>query len=405
MALKDAMSLKTDDILGLTRAPVRHARHLPGEIYTSPELFAREKDEIFLRDWLCLARVEEIEKPGDYMTFRIMGEPVIVARNDAGEINAFANVCRHRGVEVTSGAGNLKEFSCPYHGWTYDLEGKLVGAPYMKEAEGFDPTSCRLKPIQSALWAGWIFIAFDDDAPAFEDFVGEFDGEFGFLRQEDLRTGDKIVTELNCNWKLVVENLMDFYHAKTLHGTTFGAFVELDMDAIPFTRLANGGFSMFYTSGAMLPGGKPPMGNIPVARRQAPHLRVFGALAAGIGSVRPLRQHPGLSHLAADAGDIPNRGLHAVCREADRAARLRRARQEVPRLHVGGRRRGSGDGELAAAQSRLAPLSTGPDVTPRRKHPQHDQQLSRPRVRGRTPRRRITRAFIAGRESRSRFAR
>ncbi len=263
MALKDAMSLKTDDILGLTRAPVRHARHLPGEIYTSPELFAREKDEIFLRDWLCLARVEEIEKPGDYMTFRIMGEPVIVARNDAGEINAFANVCRHRGVEVTSGAGNLKEFSCPYHGWTYDLEGKLVGAPYMKEAEGFDPTSCRLKPIQSALWAGWIFIAFDDDAPAFEDFVGEFDGEFGFLRQEDLRTGDKIVTELNCNWKLVVENLMDFYHAKTLHGTTFGAFVELDMDAIPFTRLANGGFSMFYTSGAMLPGGKPPMGNIP----------------------------------------------------------------------------------------------------------------------------------------------
>ena len=255
-----------------------------------------------LRDWLCLARVEEIEKPGDYMTFRIMGEPVIVARNDAGgsdgtmalkdamslktddilgltrapvrharhlpgeiytSINAFANVCRHRGVEVASGAGNLKEFSCPYHGWTYDLEGKLVGAPYMKEAEGFDPTSCRLKPIQSALWAGWIFIAFDDDAPAFEDFVGEFDGEFGFLRQEDLRTGDKIVTELNCNWKLVVENLMDFYHAKTLHGTTFGAFVELDMDAIPFTRLANGGFSMFYTSGAMLPGGKPPMGNIP----------------------------------------------------------------------------------------------------------------------------------------------
>ena len=263
MALNDAMSLKTDDILGPTREPLRNARHLPGEIYTSPELFAREKDEIFMREWLCLARVEEIEKPGDYMTFRIMGEPVIVARNEAGEINAFANVCRHRGVEVASGAGNLKEFSCPYHGWTYDLEGVLVGAPYMKEAEGFDPTSCRLKPIRSALWAGFIFINFDEDAPAFEDFVGEFDDEFGFLRQEDLRTGDKIVTDLDCNWKLVVENLMDFYHAKTLHGATFGAFVELDMDAIPFTRLQNGGFSMFYTSGAMLPGGKPPMGNIP----------------------------------------------------------------------------------------------------------------------------------------------
>jgi len=97
-----------------------------------------------MRDWLALGRVDEIENPGDYMTFRVLDEPVIICRDNDGNINAFANVCAHRGVEVANGAGNLQEFSCLYHGWLYDLEGKLIGAPYMKEAEGFDPANCRL---------------------------------------------------------------------------------------------------------------------------------------------------------------------------------------------------------------------------------------------------------------------
>ena len=128
------------------KVPLNQSRHLPGHIYTSPEILALEKERVFMKDWLCMGRVEEIENPGDYMTFRVVGEPVIVVRNEAGDINAMSNVCRHRGVEVVSGEGNLKEFSCPYHGWTYDLRGQLIGAPYMKEAEGFDPQTCRLHP-------------------------------------------------------------------------------------------------------------------------------------------------------------------------------------------------------------------------------------------------------------------
>ena len=83
------------------------------------------------------------------MTFRILDEPIVITRNEAGELGAFANVCRHRGVEVASGQGNTNEFSCPYHGWLYDLDGRLVGAPYMKEAAGFDPKSCRLDSLRS----------------------------------------------------------------------------------------------------------------------------------------------------------------------------------------------------------------------------------------------------------------
>ena len=284
MSTKNTMPFDQQEVLAPTRVPLRQARHLPGDIYTSPELFEREKETIFMRHWICLARVEEIGEPGDYMTFRIMGESVIAARNDEGEINTFANVCRHRGVEVASGLGNTRRFSCPYHGWTYDLEGKLLGAPYMKEAEGFEPSACRLQPIHSHLWGGWIFINFAaqppvfGDFPVFDDFIGEFEREFGLLRQEDLLTGDKIVTELSCNWKLVVENLMDFYHAKTLHGATFGAFVDMDLDVAPFTRLQNGGFSIFYSSAPMLPGGVAPMGKIPWLEGQPDSFSCMGLL-------------------------------------------------------------------------------------------------------------------------------
>ena len=94
-----------------------------------------------------------------------MGEPMLIVRDEDGSVHAMSNVCRHRGVEVASGSGNVSEFSCPYHGWTYDLAGKLVGAPYMKEAEGFNPSSCRLKPLRVGIWAGWIFVTFNDEAP------------------------------------------------------------------------------------------------------------------------------------------------------------------------------------------------------------------------------------------------
>ena len=112
----------------------------------------------------------------------------------AQRVHAFANMCRHRGVEVTTGNGNTSEFSCPYHGWLYDLTGKLIGAPYMKEAEGFDPRDCALRPLRADVWAGWIFVNFDLDAEPLAAFVADFAADFDLLRQEDCRLADKLVT-------------------------------------------------------------------------------------------------------------------------------------------------------------------------------------------------------------------
>ena len=244
------------------RRPIERARHVPGAFYCSTEIYALEKRNIFMKDWLCVARVEELENPGDYMAVRIMGEPAIVVRDDAGELRAFSNSCAHRGVEVIRGEGNTGHFSCPYHGWSYDLKGALTGAAFMEDSEEFDPARCGLPPLRLGTWAGWVFIAFDDDAPPLSDFVAHFEEEFGFLRQEDCRLAVKLEVELDCNWKLFVENLLDVYHAATLHAKTIGA-KRGRADKYPFNLFARGGTSMFYRSAPMVPGGESLFGRMP----------------------------------------------------------------------------------------------------------------------------------------------
>ena len=241
--------------------PLDEARHLPGDIYTSSEVLALEKERIFLKDWLCMARVEEVENPGDYMTFRVLGEPVLIARDEDGEVNAFANVCRHRGVEVASGDGNAKEFSCPYHGWLYDLKGQLQGVPFMKNVKDFDFKNCRLKSLGTAIWGGFIFINFDPDAEPFEDFFQDFDAAFSLLKMEECRLAHKLVADLECNWKLVVENFMDYYHVQTIHTDTFGG--AIDMAELDFETKERGFFSSFYDAAPMVIGQKTLFGKMP----------------------------------------------------------------------------------------------------------------------------------------------
>ena len=244
-----------------TQTELRRARHLPGWIYSAPELYPLEKERIFMRDWLCVARVEETESPGDFVTLSIMGEPVIVVRDENGDLHAFLNMCRHRGVEVATGTGNTTHFSCPYHGWTYDLGGQLVGAPYMTEASGFDPTQCRLPQLRLDVWRESVFISFDENAPPLGGFVANIEREFGFLKPERCRLADRLEVELDCNWKLVVENFTDTYHGQTLHADTLAAFAEPDRRH--HKLFEDGGFRMYYDAAPMSPDGKTIFGKMP----------------------------------------------------------------------------------------------------------------------------------------------
>jgi phenylpropionate dioxygenase-like ring-hydroxylating dioxygenase large terminal subunit len=243
------------------RKPLNEARHLPGYFYTSQEMYEVEKERIFLSDWLPIGRVEEIEKPGDYKTFRIVDEPFIVARDKSGKLSAFMNRCAHRGVAVAKEAGNAKEFMCPYHGWLYDLEGKLIGAPAMDQAVGWDKKTCRLKPVTLREWAGWIFVTFNENPVPWEEWIGPYDKEFGFLRQENCRLADKIEVEVDCNWKFPLENLMDNYHSAVLHVKTIGP--TLSVGRYTGVRTGSPAFTAYYDARPMTADGQTRFGKMP----------------------------------------------------------------------------------------------------------------------------------------------
>jgi phenylpropionate dioxygenase-like ring-hydroxylating dioxygenase large terminal subunit len=251
------------------RKPLREASHTPGYIYYSPAIQKLEKERIFCREWLCIARAEEIANPGDYLALRIVGEPIIVARNLMGQIRCFANLCRHRGVEIAQGNGNAKYLSCPYHAWTYDLDGQLVTAGFMKESTGFDPKTCRLKPIAVEEWAGWVFVNLSEDPLPLSEFIGDFAADVGLLRMQDCMLASKLFVPANANWKFVVENVMDIYHSRTLHYNTFGKHRGPPED-FPFQLRRNGGTCTIYTGAPKTAQGKTLFGKMPALESQ-PH--------------------------------------------------------------------------------------------------------------------------------------
>jgi Rieske 2Fe-2S family protein len=243
-----------------TRKALREARHAPGYIYYSQDFYRAEVEQYFMRDWLFVAREEELANPGDYLSMRLVEQPVVISRGKDGELRANYNLCLHRGVEVAYGAGNAQMFKCPYHGWTYDVSGKLIGAPHMGQTQGFDIRNCRLKPIRLDTWRGNIFINFDPAAAPLADFVRELEQEFGFLQMENCRLGYKITQELDCNWKLVHENYLDFYHVHVLHARTTGArFSWKDED----WKKRDNGISLFYKASPHTPNGELLFGKMP----------------------------------------------------------------------------------------------------------------------------------------------
>jgi phenylpropionate dioxygenase-like ring-hydroxylating dioxygenase large terminal subunit len=243
------------------RRPLAEASHAPGFLYASPEVYRQEVERLFMREWLFVARVEELPAPGDYMTFRIAGEPIIVARSTAGTLSAFYNMCVHRGVEVAQGCGSGKAFKCPYHGWIYDLDGRLTGAAYMKESVGFTPGELRMRPLRLETWAGNVFVTFDPDAAPLAEHLREFEKDFAFLQAENCRLGNRIVLDLACNWKFVHENLMDFYHVGVLHAKTFGAKFSWEDDQVRLR--SRGAISIFYNAGPPTPNAEPLLGKMP----------------------------------------------------------------------------------------------------------------------------------------------
>ena len=144
--------------------PIEEARGLPPAAYTSEEFYELELEHLFRRDWICIGREEEALNPGDFFTFELAGEPLVVVRGRDGVLRALSNVCRHRYMQVVLDRGNASRLVCPYHGWNYNLDGTLIGATNMAESRILDRKNCRLPEIPLETWLGFVFVNLDSEA-------------------------------------------------------------------------------------------------------------------------------------------------------------------------------------------------------------------------------------------------
>ena len=193
--------------------------------YASQEVWEQEKEAIWWGDWICVGRTEEVTNPGDYVVRDIAGESVFITRNEDGELRAFYNVCSHRGTkfvdDVERTASVRKAFVCPYHAWTFDLNGQLIGSPNVKEDEHFDRAQHPLYSIAVDQYAGFIFLNLSTETPrplmeALTDGAESITA-FERFKMEELTVGVRLVYEVAANWKIVVENYNECLHCPQVH--------------------------------------------------------------------------------------------------------------------------------------------------------------------------------------------
>ncbi len=200
--------------------PYARGFSLPGLFYHDRDWLEAEREELFLRDWFCVGRVDEVANPGDYFCFDFVGEPLLIVRGLDGRLRALANVCRHRGTVVASGSGNRKSFLCPYHHWAYDTTGQLLNAPQMQQQELFDPAACRLPELACASWQGFIFVNLDPGAGDFGATLAPLQRLIRNYHLEEMTLRYVADEVWETNWKCLLENFMEGYHLTPLHRET-----------------------------------------------------------------------------------------------------------------------------------------------------------------------------------------
>jgi Rieske 2Fe-2S family protein len=243
---------------------------LPGRYYASEEVFRAEAEHVFYGRWFCVGRAEQIPNPGDYFLAQIVDESLIVVRGrgQGDEIRAFFNVCRHRGTRIcTEQRGQFAgSIQCPYHAWTYGLDGRLVAARYMRDTPGFDTHDYPLHSVGLAEWEGFLFVNLAPEPEPFDIVFEPLKGRFSDWCIPGLRVAQHVEYDVQANWKLIIQNYSECYHCPVIHP----ALTQLspptsgrnDMSAGPFL---GGYMTLNETIGSMTVDGRtarPPVGTV-----------------------------------------------------------------------------------------------------------------------------------------------
>ncbi|HEY3687173.1 MAG TPA: aromatic ring-hydroxylating dioxygenase subunit alpha [Streptosporangiaceae bacterium] len=230
------MTAFTDELTyQATRAPVDRAVTLIPDAYRSPEFHAIERERVFATSWVAVGTTDQVARPGQVILAEVGGRSVIVTRNRRGELRAFHNVCRHRATRLLSGVtdvGRTAKIRCPYHSWTYDLDGKCLGTPLfegsdipedqhgvfdMSGVRGFDKADYGLLPVAVEEWGFLVFANTDPDAPPLAAHLGDLPARLAGYRLEEWRSVRRFTYEVAANHKLIAENFMEYYHLPWVH--------------------------------------------------------------------------------------------------------------------------------------------------------------------------------------------
>src|SRR6266513_4760439 len=212
------------------------AKTLPQQYFVSDEISRREQEQIFSKQWILVGHQSQIVRNSDYFVAEVNSESLIVIRDKNGRIRGFFNVCRHRGTRLKEDAcGHASAIQCPYHAWTYGLDGRLIGAPHMDEVPGFDKAEYSLQPVYLGLWEGFIFVNLGEAGPltsilspkrerrkedefvSLEDWFAPLKGKFSHWNMSILRPAKRIEYDVRANWKLMFENNSEGYHCPGVH--------------------------------------------------------------------------------------------------------------------------------------------------------------------------------------------
>ena len=218
--------------------PFERAQAMPPSVYTSQSFMEQEIEGIFAKEWYCVGRADALREAGDYVTARLAGQPVVVLRDRDGGLRALSNVCLHRMSTMLEGRGRMRALTCPYHGWTYNLDGSLRGAPAMSLNEGFCKEDYRLPQVRCEEWLGWVFITLNPDAAPVAEQLAEVEAMVGGYDMTNYTESFYEEHEWDTNWKVLAENFMESYHLPVCHAGTIGGLSKLEEMVCPPGRAA-----------------------------------------------------------------------------------------------------------------------------------------------------------------------
>tara|TARA_B100000795_G_scaffold146730_1_gene109964 strand:+ start:7549 stop:8673 length:1125 start_codon:yes stop_codon:yes gene_type:complete len=217
-----------DDLKENTSLPFDKARAMSPSVYTDHNFLDAELSKIFSRDWFCVGRADALAKPGDYLTLDLADQPILVLRDSTDKLRAMSNVCRHRMSTLLEGRGSIRAIVCPYHAWTYNLDGTLRGAPAMDQNTAFCKSDVVLPNVACEEWLGWVFVSLNPEAvPVVSELeqVQDLVGDFGMENYTETFFETHV---WNTNWKILAENFMESYHLPVCHAGTIGGLSKLD---------------------------------------------------------------------------------------------------------------------------------------------------------------------------------